>query len=80
MRVVIADDDLLVRAGLAAPLLHAGIEIAPQAAAPDELLDPVAAHDPTSRSSISACLRTHTDEGLRAAREIRAQHPRRSAS
>ena len=75
MRVVIADDSILVREGIAAILTRAGIEVAAQVGSPDELLARSTPTSPTSPSSTSACRPTQTDEGLRAAHEIRARHP-----
>ena len=75
MRVVIADDNLLVRRGIAALLEEAGIEVAAQADCADELLRDVDEHEPDVAIVDIRMPPTHTDEGLRAAHEIRAQHP-----
>jgi DNA-binding NarL/FixJ family response regulator len=75
MRVVIADDNLLVRAGVAALLRDAGLDVAGEAASGDELLRAVAAHRPDVAIVDIRMPPTQTDEGLRAAHEIRAQHP-----
>jgi DNA-binding NarL/FixJ family response regulator len=75
MRVVIADDALLVRSGLAALLGGEGIEIVGQAADAGSLLEQVEA---TSPDAVVVDIRmppTHTDEGLVAARAIRERHP-----
>jgi DNA-binding NarL/FixJ family response regulator len=76
MRVVIADDSVLVREGIASILERAGIDVAAQAASPDELLREVDAHEPDIAIVDIRMPPTHTDEGLRAAQEIRARHPR----
>jgi DNA-binding NarL/FixJ family response regulator len=75
MRVVIADDNLLVRRGIAALLQDAGIDVAAQAGSGDELLTEVDAHRPDVAIVDIRMPPTHTDEGLVAAREIRERHP-----
>jgi DNA-binding NarL/FixJ family response regulator len=76
MRVVIADDNLLTREGIASLLKHAGIDVVGEAASGDELLAAVDAHDPDVAIVDIRMPPTHTDEGVRAAQEIRARHPR----
>jgi DNA-binding NarL/FixJ family response regulator len=76
MRVVIADDSILVREGIATILGRAGIEVAAQASGPDELLRDVAEHGPDVAIVDIRMPPTFTDEGLRAAHAIRARHPR----
>jgi DNA-binding NarL/FixJ family response regulator len=75
MRVVIADDALLVRAGIAALLRDSGIEIAAEVDDGDELLEAVDTHEPDVAIVDIRMPPTHTDEGLRAAHEIRTRHP-----
>jgi DNA-binding NarL/FixJ family response regulator len=75
VRVVIADDSILVREGIAAILSRAGIEVAAQAGDPEELLRDVDAHVPDVAIVDVRMPPTQTDEGLRAAHEIRARHP-----
>ena len=75
MRVVIADDNLLVRRGIAALLEDAGLEVAGQAGDVDELLAAVDAGPPDVAIVDIRMPPTHTDEGLRAARAIRERHP-----
>jgi DNA-binding NarL/FixJ family response regulator len=75
LRVVIADDNLLVRAGIAALLRDAGLEVAGEAASGDELLAEVDAHGPDVAIVDIRMPPTHTDEGLRAAHEIRRRQP-----
>ena len=75
MRVVIADDNLLVRSGITALLEGAGIEVAGQAACADELLREVEAHEPDVAIIDIRMPPTHSDEGLRAAQQIRAGYP-----
>jgi DNA-binding NarL/FixJ family response regulator len=76
MRVVIADDNLLVRKGIAALLEEAGIEVTAQADCAEDLLRDVDAHEPDVAIVDIRMPPTYTDEGLRAAREIRERHPR----
>jgi DNA-binding NarL/FixJ family response regulator len=76
MRVVIADDNLLVRKGIAALLTEAGIDVAAQADCAEDLLRAVDEHEPDVAIVDIRMPPTHTDEGIRAAHEIRARHPR----
>jgi DNA-binding NarL/FixJ family response regulator len=75
MRVVIADDSVIVREGIVALLTRAGIEVSAQASNPDELMDEVDAHRPDVAIVDIRMPPTHTDEGLRAAHAIRERHP-----
>jgi DNA-binding NarL/FixJ family response regulator len=75
VRVVIADDNLLVRSGVAALLRDAGLDVAGEAASADELLRAVDDHRPDVAIVDVRMPPTQTDEGLRAAHEIRARHP-----
>ena len=75
MRAVIADDNLLVRAGISALLRDAGVEVAGEASTADELLREVDEHVPDVAIVDIRMPPTHTDEGLRAAQEIRARYP-----
>jgi DNA-binding NarL/FixJ family response regulator len=75
MRVVIADDNLLVRAGVAALLRDAGIEVAAEASNGDDLVREVDAQAPDVAVVDVRMPPTHTDEGLRAAHDIRQAHP-----
>ena len=75
MRVVIADDNLLVRKGIAALLEESGIEVSAQASSAEELLSAVDAVEPDVAIVDIRMPPTHTDEGLRAAKEIRERHP-----
>ena len=75
MRVVIADDSTLMREGIATLLGRAGIDLAAQAASADELLRQVDEHEPDVAIIDVRMPPTFTDEGLRAAHEIRARHP-----
>ena len=75
MRVVIADDAVLIRSGLAAMLTEGGIETVGQATNASELLDLVASTAPDAAVVDIRMPPTHTDEGIVAARRIRALHP-----
>jgi DNA-binding NarL/FixJ family response regulator len=75
VRVVIGDDNLIVRDGLAALLREAGVEVAAQVGSVDDLLTEVDRSHPDVAIVDIRMPPTHTDEGLRAAHEIRARHP-----
>ncbi|HEU4461536.1 MAG TPA: response regulator transcription factor [Solirubrobacterales bacterium] len=75
MRVVVADDSTLLREGVVRLLEEAGIEVVGQAGDGEELLRKVRAHKPDVALVDVRMPPTHTDEGLRAAREIRAELP-----
>jgi len=74
LRVVIADDQRMVRDGLQLMLSFAGgIEVVALAADGDEALAAVAAEDP---DVVLMDLRMPRRDGVSATREIRARHPR----
>lgn len=75
MRVVVADDSLLTRAGIASLLASAGVEVVGEASDATELLDLVRQTCPDVALIDIRMPPTHTDEGLVAAREIRGAHP-----
>ena len=75
MRVVVADDSTLLREGVVRLLEDAGLEVVGQAGDAEELLRKVRAHKPDVAVVDVRMPPTHTDEGLRAAREIRAELP-----
>ena len=75
MRVVVADDSLLVREGLKRLFAEAGIDVCAEAADANEL---AAIVESTMPDVVIVDIRmppTHTDEGLRAALELRRDHP-----
>jgi DNA-binding NarL/FixJ family response regulator len=74
MRVVLADDSMLLREGLARLLEEAGFEVVAQSGAADDLLRHVAMHKPDVAIVDIRMPPTHTDEGLRAAQTIREKH------
>src|SRR4051794_24315887 len=74
MRVVIADDSVFVREGLARILERRGFEVVAQADNAEQLLLKVRSYDPDVVITDIRMPPNHTDEGLRAAREIRTRH------
>jgi DNA-binding NarL/FixJ family response regulator len=76
VRVVIADDETLLREGLARLLADAGFDVVGKAGTPDELLRRVELTRPDVAIVDIRMPPTHTDEGLVAATEIRRSHPR----
>ena len=75
MRVVLADDSLLLREGVARLLEDAGLEVVAQAGDAEDLMRKVGAHKPDIAVVDVRMPPTHTDEGLRAAVEIRDRFP-----
>jgi DNA-binding NarL/FixJ family response regulator len=75
VRVVVADDSVLLREGVAQLLVQAGFEVAGLAADGEELLEQVELHEPDVAIIDIRMPPTHTDEGLRAAHVIRSRHP-----
>src|SRR6185503_16708753 len=75
LRVVIADDDVLLRAGLASLIEGSGFEIAGQPGDETELLALTRAHRPDLIIADIRMPPTYTTEGLDAARVIRAELP-----
>jgi serine/threonine-protein kinase PknK len=75
VRVVIADDDLLVREGVASLLHRNGYEVVGQAGDGDHLLTLVRMQKPDLAIVDIRMPPTHTTEGLEAARTIRAELP-----
>jgi DNA-binding NarL/FixJ family response regulator len=75
MRVVIADDTVLLREGVVRLLEEAGFDVAAQSGTADDLLRHVAMHQPDVAIVDIRMPPTHTDEGLRAAQQIRERFP-----
>ena len=75
MKIVLADDSVLLRAGLARLLEDAGFEVAAQASDAEDLLRKVRAHKPAVAVTDIRMPPTQTDEGLRAAQQIRREMP-----
>ena len=74
-RVVLAEDSVLLREGIALLLEDQGFEIVGQSANGDDLLLKVRSYSPDVAIVDIRMPPTHTDEGLRAAQKIRAEHP-----
>jgi DNA-binding NarL/FixJ family response regulator len=72
---VIADDNLLIRDGLASLLRDAGVDVVAQTASADDLMLKVSSYQPDVAIIDIRMPPTHTDEGLRAAEEIRRRYP-----
>jgi DNA-binding NarL/FixJ family response regulator len=75
VRVVLAEDSVLLREGVARLLRDAGFDVVGQAANADELLLKVRSYSPDVAIVDIRMPPTHTDEGLRAAQEIRERYP-----
>ena len=75
MRVVLAEDSVLLRAGLTKLLTDGGFEVVAAVADAEQLLSAVDVHRPEVVVVDVRMPPTHTDEGIRAALVIRRQHP-----
>ena len=75
MRIVIAEDMALMREGLARLLVDQGFDVVGQVEDPVSLLRQIALTRPDAALVDIKLPPTHTDEGVRAAREIRERHP-----
>jgi DNA-binding NarL/FixJ family response regulator len=75
MRVVIAEDQALLREGIVALLREAGIDVVAQAEDGEGLLRIVGGHKPDLAVVDVRLPPTFTDEGVRAAIEVRERHP-----
>jgi DNA-binding NarL/FixJ family response regulator len=75
VRVIVADDSVLLREGVTRLLEKAGFDVVGQAADQDELLRKARAHRPDVAIIDIRMPPTHTDEGLQAARAIRQEMP-----
>jgi len=75
VRVVLADDSVLLREGVARLLDEAGFDVVAQSGTAEDLLRHVAMHQPDVAVVDIRMPPTQTDEGLRAAKEIRDKHP-----
>ena len=73
-RLVLADDSILLREGMARLLVEAGFDVVGQAGSPAELLEIVRAQKPDVAIVDIRMPPTQTDEGLRAAEAIRSEH------
>jgi len=75
VRVVVADDVLVTRAGVVRLLQEAGVDVVGQANDPASLLREVSLTQPDVAVIDIRMPPTHTDEGIVAARQIRSEHP-----
>ena len=75
LRAVIADDSVLLRDGVARLLEDAGVAVVAAVGDAESLLDAVASTRPDIAIVDVRMPPTHTDEGIRAAIEIRRRHP-----
>ncbi|MEU6033645.1 response regulator transcription factor [Streptomyces tauricus] len=75
MRVVIAEDSALLRDGLSQLLQLRGVEVVAAVGDADALLTAVAEHRPDAAVVDIRLPPTQTDEGIRAAVRLRADHP-----
>lgn len=75
VRVALAEDGVLLREGIARLLTEAGFEVVGQSGTAEDLLLKVRSYAPDVAVIDIRMPPTQTDEGLRAAQEIRAKHP-----
>jgi DNA-binding NarL/FixJ family response regulator len=75
IRVALADDSVLLREGIASLLTDKGFEIVGQSGTAEDLLLKVRSYNPDIAIVDIKMPPTHTDEGLRAAKEIREKYP-----
>ncbi len=75
MRVVVADDSVLLREGIVRILGDSGFDVVGQAGDADDLIRKVSAHKPDVAIVDVRMPPTNTDDGLRAAQRIRAEQP-----
>jgi DNA-binding NarL/FixJ family response regulator len=76
IRVVIGEDDVLMREGIARLLAEAGFDVAAQAGDAEEFLRKALAHEPDVAVVDVQMPPGHGDDGLRAAIELRRKRPR----
>ncbi|MFK4803850.1 response regulator transcription factor [Streptomyces sp. MPA0124] len=75
MRIVIAEDDPLLREGLALLLRAEGMDVVATADTAESVLDAIDAHEPDVAILDVRMPPTHTDEGVRVAVEARRRRP-----
>ena len=75
IRAVVADDSVLLRDGIVRLLTDSDIDVVAAVGDGDALLDAVTEHQPDICLVDVRMPPTHTDEGLRAAIEIRRRYP-----
>lgn len=76
LRIVIAEDDPLLREGLALLLRAEGLDVVATADTAESVLAAIDEHEPDVAILDVRMPPTHTDEGVRAAVEARRRHPR----
>jgi DNA-binding NarL/FixJ family response regulator len=75
MRIVVAEDSVLLREGIVRLLQEAGLEVVAQAESADDLMRKVRAHKPDIAITDIRMPPGNSDDGLQAARQIRAELP-----
>jgi DNA-binding NarL/FixJ family response regulator len=75
VRVVIADDTMLIRQGITTVLTDAGIHVVAAVGDPESLVREVALNRPDAAVVDIRMPPTHTDEGIRATARLRKAHP-----
>jgi len=75
VRLIVADDSLLLREGISRLLVEAGFQVVGLASSGEEALAQVERNKPDVAIVDIRMPPTHSDEGLKAAQEIRARHP-----
>jgi DNA-binding NarL/FixJ family response regulator len=75
VRVVVADDSVLLREGIVRILADSGFDVVGQAGDAEDLIRKVSAHKPDVAIVDVRMPPTNTDDGLRAAQKIRAEQP-----
>jgi DNA-binding NarL/FixJ family response regulator len=75
VRIVVADDSVLLREGVVRVLEDAGFDVVAQAGDADDLVRKVGAHHPDVAVVDVRMPPDNTDDGLRAAIRLRAEHP-----
>lgn len=75
LRLVIADDSMLLREGLVRLMREAGFDVVGEAGDAEDLVRKVCAHKPDVAVVDVRMPPTHTDDGLRAALDIRSRMP-----
>jgi DNA-binding NarL/FixJ family response regulator len=75
VRLIVADDSLLLREGISRLLVEAGFQVVGLASTGEEALAQVERNKPDVAIVDIRMPPTHSDEGLKAAQEIRARHP-----
>jgi DNA-binding NarL/FixJ family response regulator len=75
LRVVVGEDQALVREGILSVLEDAGFDVVAVAGDAEDLVRKARAHEPDVVVTDIQMPPDHTDDGLRAAQSIRASHP-----